>query len=188
MKPADNKRNGHKNGVGVTKFTAATELEVRRLIVKDASRGLTSDQTAKRINDKYGELLRDGKPISPSCVRTWRLQELKAARERLDHEADVAVAYQVMMVRESLSVISDQVKEGNLGAIDRQIKLLDHEAKLRGLYEPFKISGGSVVQVNIQGVNPNPLDHGFRSSPDLIEGIKPSVALEAGDDERPALG
>ena len=173
---------------GDAKFSAQTEAEVRDLIVKDARKGFTSAITAARVNKQFGELILNGGPISSNLVRTWRLEELRAAQARLDAAADVSVTHQLMMVRESLSVIADRVQEGDLAAIDRQLKLMDHEARLLGLYEPVKVTGGGSVIINLQGINPDPLAHGVRVSADLRDGIKPSRVIEASADASAGVG
>ena len=109
------------------KVSATQEVRIRRYIADCAAAAMASHTIAVGIASKFGV------SMAARTVRQWRSEEFELARGRLADEADLALLRQVADIRESLSAIAPKVEAGNLAAIDRQIALLEREAKLLGL-------------------------------------------------------
>lgn len=120
--PTDHRQRPFKRIVSATQ-----ETRIRRFISDCAADDVASNRIAVMIYAKFGVA------VASRTVRKWRSEELAAARARLDDEADLALLRQVADIRESLSAIAPKVEAGKLAAIDRQIALLEREAKLLGL-------------------------------------------------------
>ena len=133
-------------------MAALPEVKARELVMRLTSQGKTLQQVTAEVNKEFAEY---GADYKWPTIQDWRAEELRDAARRADDAADLALARQLEVIRESMGVIADQVTSGDLNAIDRQIKLLDREAKLLGLDAPTKFEGGMPVVVTINGIEPD---------------------------------
>lgn len=71
---------------------------------------------------------------------------VSAMRELADEPVEYKAMAQMSLLRDMRRALYPKVMEGDLGAVDRVLKLMDHEAKLLGLYAPQRVhavlSGG----------------------------------------------
>ena len=162
------------------KFMPKQEVDIRAEVARLTATGLNAVVMAERIRSKFGV------DISVSTVKLYRQEGLKAAAAEMDEENRLALARYLAMLDESMSVIADKVQEGDLAAIDRQVKLIERASKMRGGESPKEYKDvGPPADWVVEGVDVDPVSHGARVSDDLKDGIarKP---VESDTDEQTA--
>ena len=91
--------------------------------------GLNYREIAEALDVGLGTIARDVKII----LGRWQKEQVS--------EIDGHVILQLAQVDSAINAIWKKVIEGNFGAVDRLIKLLERKAKLLGLDKPTTIAG-----------------------------------------------
>ena len=160
------------------KFTPDQEVAIRAEVARLTATGLNSIIMAERIEEKFKV------KISSRLVRLYRQEGLQAAAADMDEENRLALLRYLAMLDESMSVIADKVQEGDLAAIDRQVKLIERASKMRGGESPKEYKDvGPPTDWVVEGVDVDPVAHGARVSDDLKDGI-PRKPVESETDEQ----
>lgn len=85
----------------------------------------------------------------------WRAVK-SALKKTLQEPADELRTLEIERLDAMLSAIWASVKQGQYGAIDRAIKIMERKAKLLGMDAPVKAdvtSGGEKITVTIKGID-----------------------------------
>ena len=110
------------------KLSPTAKREQRRTCVASLLlAGKSFRQISKEIGASPATICRDAKTI----LKRWRDESLETV--------DDYVCQDLRRVDLALGSIHDRVQDGELAAIDRWVRLLDHRSKLLGLYEPSRV-------------------------------------------------
>jgi transposase len=156
-----------------TQLVVAAEREERRKkVAANLLAGLTFREMAEAIGCSVGTVHNDVKLL----LKRWQDEQVTSVQERKLMEG--------RRIDRALNAIWGRVQQGDLGTIDRLVKLIQERARLYGLYAPQK-----VAPTNPEGDGPAEMTgHHDDYTADFIAEVLSILASAGALDARPADG